>query len=234
MLLRPKDAFEGFTDARRSMMVEELQTMTVIRKSPHIKNGRPPTTFARKEISTLIAERARFHRFIAARIGNAADADDLLQESLMRAIARAETLERGERVIAWFYRIIRNAIADYYRGKQRERRQVGRLLGEVAPINENSEHSGPPDWEKVLCACFRGLLPTMKPRYSELIRRIDLDGEDKGKVARELKMKPGTLDVALHRARYALRDRLEVMCGACSRESCLACDCELRARRHDK
>src|SRR3954469_11885276 len=113
--------------------------MTAIRKPPHAKNGRPPATFADQEISTLIAERTRFHRFIAAKIGNAADADDLLQESLMRAIARAETLERGERVVAWFYRIIRNAIADYYRGKQHERRQVERLQGEIAAVNANNE-----------------------------------------------------------------------------------------------
>jgi len=33
------------------------------------------------------------------------------------------------------------------------------------------------DWDAAVCACFRGLLPTLKPRYAEVIRRIDLRGE---------------------------------------------------------
>ena len=83
----------------------------------------------------------------------------------------------------------------------------------------------PKDWNRVVCACFSGLLPGLNPRYANLIRRIDLNGESKAAVGRELKIKVGTLDVALHRARNALRRRLELFCGACSREKCLECFC---------
>lgn len=76
-----------------------------------------------------------------------------------------------------------------------------------------------------MCACFLGLLPGLRPRYAELIRRIDLNGEPKTAVSRDLKIKVATLDVAIHRARRALRRRLEVLCGACSRAKCLACFC---------
>jgi hypothetical protein len=38
----------------------------------------------------------------------------------------------------------------------------------------------------------------------------------------------------LHRARNALRQRLEIFCGACSRDHCLACDCEARELRRRK
>lgn len=83
----------------------------------------------------------------------------------------------------------------------------------------------PKNWDAAVCACFRGLLPTLKPRYAELIRRFDLNGEWKMDVSRELKVKVSTLDVALHRARYSLRSRLEVFCGACNREKCAECFC---------
>jgi RNA polymerase sigma-70 factor (ECF subfamily) len=163
-------------------------------------------------------------------MGNASEADDLLQESLSRALERGHTLRRGERAVAWFYRILRNAITDYYREKQRERGLTDRLWTEIRAAGE--DHTPPPaDWDAAVCACFRGLLPTLKPRYAQVLRRIDLHGEDKRTVARDLKITLATMDVVLHRARHALRRQLEIFCGACSRESCLACACEVRKVR---
>ena len=82
-----------------------------------------------------------------------------------------------------------------------------------------------PDANTAVCRCFEGLLPLLKPRYAELLQRIDLNGELKLIVACDLKLSRGALDVALHRARHALRTQLEIFCGACSHDSCLACVC---------
>ena len=71
-------------------------------------------------------------------------------------------------------------------------------------------------------ACFARLLPLLNPRYAELIRRIDLDAEFRIVVARDLKLSGPQCDLVLHRARSALRRRLEILCGASSREECLA------------
>lgn len=178
-------------------------------------------------VRALTNEHARFLRFVRSRIGADGEAEDLLQNSLLRALQRGEELRRGERVVAWFYRILRNAISDHYREKKSEHAAVERFVAEIQAWQGNG--SAPPaDWEAVVCACFRGLLPTLKPRYAEVLRRIDLQGEPKDRVARALKMRVATMDVVLHRARRALRKRLEVFCGACSREQCLACACALR------
>jgi len=191
-------------------------------------------TLDAQSVQALVAERGRFHRFIASRVGSATDADDLLQESLLRALQRGDSLRRGERVVAWFYRILRNAIADHFREKQKELHRSERLLTE-ANVSSESRLTPPADWEVAVCACFEGLLATLKPRYAELLRRIDLRGEKKSGVAASLGLTHATLDVVLHRARYALRNKLEIFCGACSREHCLACACaarnESRARK---
>lgn len=71
-------------------------------------------------------------------------------------------------------------------------------------------------------------MPTLKPRYEVVLSRIDLKGENKQAVARDLNLKLETLDVLLHRARRRLRERLEIFCGACSQYSCQACICEGR------
>lgn len=55
---------------------------------------------------------------------DAALADDVLQESLLRALEQSENLRRGESAVAWFYRILRNAITDHYRKKRSESRRM--------------------------------------------------------------------------------------------------------------
>lgn len=204
------------------------------RKPSDLNDGKVPVTLDEKSVRVLVAERDRFHRFLAARLGNAAEADDLLQDSLLRALKKGSSLRRGERVVAWFYRILRNAIADYYREQQKNRGRVDRLWTELR-ANGDGRVPPPQDWDAALCVCFESLLPTLKPRYADVLRRIDLQGEEKGKAARDLDLTVATLDVVLHRARTQLRERLEIFCGACSRESCLTCACQARERgRVDK
>ncbi len=189
---------------------------------------RNAVTLSDDAINALVTERAAFHRFLARRLGNAAQADDLLQEGLLRALQRGSTLRRGERVVPWFYRILRHAVADHFRGRAAEKRKADRLWRE---IGDEVATVPTPDLDRAVCSCFEGLLGALKPRYAEILRRVDLRGEMKVVVARELKLSPGAFDVALHRARRALRRRLEVFCGACSREHCLACACDQTGRR---
>lgn len=178
-----------------------------------------------KVIQVILAERARFHRFVASRVGDAATAEDVLQDSLLRALGQNRSLRRGEAAVPWFYRILRNAISDHYRKKGSENRRMEKLLTDMEVLGEDTA-TPPVEWEKAVCGCFRGLLPALKPRYATVILRVDLGGEGKRDVARDLKVSQATMDVLLHRARQALRKRLEVFCGSCSREHCLACLCK--------
>lgn len=205
--------------------------MEVSRKSPKPKTRptKPSGTFpaladSENAIGAILSERARFQRFLIARTGSETEAEDLLQQSLLKALRYEAQLHRGEKAVAWFYRILRNAISDHYRQKSSEQRRTDRLWTEMQAAGE--DFAAPPkDWNRVICACFTGLLPSLNPRYAKLIQRIDLNGESKTAVSRELKITTGTLEVALHRARKSLRQRLELFCGACSREKCLECFC---------
>ena len=60
--------------------------------------------------------------------------------------------------------------------KHSERQPVGRFWEEVRAAGDDKVEP-PQDWDAAGCACFRGLLPALKPRYAEVIRRIDLRGE---------------------------------------------------------
>ena len=59
--------------------------------------------------------------FIAKRVGNEAETEDLLQEVFLRVHRHAQTLQEPERMVSWVFQITRNAIIDRYRSAERRR-----------------------------------------------------------------------------------------------------------------
>ena len=57
--------------------------------------------------------------FVAKRVANEAEVDDVLQEILLRMHRRIDTLKDPRRVIPWVYQIARHAIIDHYRAPER-------------------------------------------------------------------------------------------------------------------
>ena len=190
-----------------------------MKKQPDIPPEPVPTALA-----ALLEQHAGFRRFLSARLGSQADADDVLQGSLLRVMERGVSLRRGERAVAWFYRVLRNAIADHYRGKAVEHRKAKWLETERG-LDLDTTGELTPEWEATICTCFHGLLPRLKQRYALLIQRVDLRGEPKVIVAHDLKLSRAAFDVVLHRARQSLRREIQILCAACSEGGCLTCSC---------
>lgn len=171
----------------------------------------------------LNSERENFRRFLVARVGEA-DADDILQNGLIKALQRGAAIEEEGKLSAWFYRVLRNAITDHYREAGSTRRRHEKLATTRAALEE--DRVAAPEWERQLCRCLNGVAATMKPRQAVLIQRVDLGGESVAAVARDLGITANSASVTLHRARQELRTRLEKFCGACASGACLDCDCE--------
>ena len=169
----------------------------------------------------------RFHRknrdrllaFIRSRVGDDAIAEDVLQDSLLRALGSGTHIEDPTRFTTWFYRVVRNAITDVYR-RQGAR---ARKLESLAAMIPDAEL--PPDVEDALCGCFEDLLPTMKPEYAELIEAMELDDATTEEMTARLGISPNNLKVRRHRARMQLRERLERTCRSCAEHGCLDCSC---------
>ncbi len=104
----------------------------------------------------------------------------------------------------------------------RERRRA-----EALPAPAESEATDA-DLHRAVCSCVKDLVPTLKPEWAMLIKRVDLEGASVPDVARAEGITPNATAVRLHRARGALRDKLLVVCGACARHGCLDCGCHRR------
>ena len=150
--------------------------------------------------------------------------DDLLQDALVRA-ARAPSFPPPERRDAWFFRLLRNALADAHRAAARA---PGPLDDEVAPpplLRADLDGAREGDLPE-LCQCDYGLGSRLTPAQRELVTRVHLEGEPVGAVAADLGLRPGAAYTALHRARAQLREEITDRCGATDAAAALAAACE--------
>lgn len=152
-----------------------------------------------------MAARLRIARDVAQWLGSGTRADEFLTERFRAALSASARLRRGETAPQWLRRVISAT------------RDSNIQSADASALSDAK-----------LAAWVLAVLPSMRPRYSDLLRRLDVFGEPKAKVARELKQSANTTDVALHRARQLLRRRLLVLCIATSAEKCVAA---LRARQ---
>ena len=173
----------------------------------------------------LLVHESDFRVFVRRRLGDDAMADDVLQESLKRAVERQHTLQQRENVVGWFYGILRNAVVDVYRSRASESKKTSTFLQELIAAGEDKTPAFD-ELRPTVCACLQRLLPNIRPAYAELLHRVDLKGESVAAVAQELQVTPNNLTVRLHRARQALRISLEKSCGLCTKHGCLNCTCD--------
>ena len=172
----------------------------------------------------LNTQRNAFKAFLTARVGSEAEAEDLLQNGLLKAMQRADELQDATKLTAWFYQLLRNAVIDHYRARGSVRRKHD-ALGEIISSLGEDIAAAPKGWEAQLCGCLGSVVATLKPQQAELLRRVDLDGESVQAAAKAMGISANNASVALHRARKDLRVKLQAFCGACADGACLDCNC---------
>lgn len=178
-------------------------------------------------LETLVGNHQRFLAFLERRVSSRETAEDILQDGFVRALERADSLSTEESAVAWFYRVLRNALVDYYRHRTVE----DRALAAAATEPQEADADTDVELRETICACVRELVETLKPEYRNALRRVELKGERVDAFAREEGITATNASVRLHRAREALRRRLLETCGTCVTHGCRDCECG-EPRRH--
>ena len=118
-------------------------------------------------LETLAGERARYVAFVAKHVGSRALAEDIVQQAFVKSLERGDTIRREESVVAWFYRMLRNAMIDYYRQRASSERAAESLS------REWETHQEPDDvFKGEICKCVAGLLESIKPEYRQAIETV--------------------------------------------------------------
>jgi RNA polymerase sigma-70 factor (ECF subfamily) len=178
------------------------------------------TTTTNETLDALTSRRREFLRFVESRVSTRSAAEDIIQSAYLRAFVQLHNLRDNESAVAWFYRILRNAVIDYYRHRGVEDRTLQQWSEDL------SEPTIPhPPTEQAICACINSVLAAMKPNYREVLRQVDLGNQTLEAYAQSANITPGNAAVRAHRARLALRKQLLLTCKSCAKHACLDCTC---------
>jgi RNA polymerase sigma factor (sigma-70 family) len=175
-------------------------------------------------LNSLLDLRHQFLGFVQRRVNDRATAEDILQSAFVRTLDSGSQLREDDSAVAWFYRILRNAIIDYYRRRATEGAALERWVQEL-----ETEIQPDPFLHQTACQCIAGALDTLTPAYASLLREVDLAEATLSSYAHAHGITPGNAAVRAHRARAALRKQLTRSCGACATHGCLDCTCQTPA-----
>jgi len=164
----------------------------------------------------------RTHRglraFIARRVANDAEAEDILQEVFLRMHRRLASLKDPRRVVSWVFQITRHAIADYYRAPERRREVPAGLAADLdaagsatAPYLSRSSTDADRLREE-LAACLRPLMEKLSSQYREAVTLVELEGLTQNAAAKRLGLSVSGMKSRVQRGRQQLKRLLEECC----------------------
>jgi RNA polymerase sigma factor (sigma-70 family) len=183
--------------------------------------SRPEPPQSHEVIAALVNNHRDFLAFLQSRVGDRAQAEDILQEAFVRGMHKVDGLEGEKSAITWFYRVLRNAVIDHHRRRAASSRKL------EAYALELERHVEPEaDMHSVVCQCVAHLAGTLKPEYADALRRVEIDGMAVRDYASEAGITSSNAAVRVFRARGALSKQLQRSCGTCAEHGCLDCTCE--------
>ena len=156
-------------------------------------------------------------RFIAGRVPES-DAEDILQDTLLRLHEASGSLREADRAEAWVFSIARRTIADFYRGRERgpDVEPVGRTPAEAIdepPATENlSGYDGAHDVHEEVLSWLRPMAEDLPEKYRRPLVMADFEGTTHQDVADELGLTRSGATSRIRRARAKLRERLRRCC----------------------
>jgi RNA polymerase sigma-70 factor, ECF subfamily len=144
--------------------------------------------------------------------GHREDAEDTMQEVLMRSLPHLAKLDDSRALAVWLYTVTRNRC---WRSRRRPARapketlSLDELMPDVAELQRLLQDQSPDPEKRALQGEQNRLLQkavlTLPAQYRIVLVLHDMEDLDTEQVAQVLGLQPGTVRVRLHRARLAVR-----------------------------
>lgn len=154
---------------------------------------------------------------IRLQAGTGVEAEEILQAASLKALSQAHQLSDPAKADAWVRQVVRHQVIDEFRRRQ---------AASPVPLDGN-DVAEPPD-DSIDCTCVFAQAKLLASSHSDILQRVVIDGVPVSRVACDLGISVNNAMVRLHRARNALKAKLEAHCGTTSARSCSECGCEER------
>jgi RNA polymerase sigma-70 factor (ECF subfamily) len=151
--------------------------------------------------------------FVARRLSEAADVDDVLQDIYLRVQSGVGELRDSDRFGPWVYRVARSALADH--GRSRARHPLP--LGTPAEQEASTPPSDAPDdgdgsAEQGLAQNIAVFVAALPSPYREAITLTELQGMGQKDAAEMLGISLSAMKSRVQRGRQQIRDMLQACC----------------------
>jgi RNA polymerase sigma-70 factor (ECF subfamily) len=153
--------------------------------------------------------------FVARRVRQPADVDDIVQQVFLRVHQALPTLRDADKLPAWIYQTTRRTIVDYYRAPAQRREVPAGTAIDVVPEEEPGDVTADEHEESALQELARCLDPLMKRlgvADQEALRLVEFDGLTQVEAAGRLGLSVSGMKSRVQRARSHLRSAFEDCC----------------------
>ncbi|MZQ96323.1 MAG: RNA polymerase sigma factor SigZ [Acidaminobacter sp.] len=154
-------------------------------------------------------------KFIARRVANPHDAEDLLQEVFVKISLKLDTLMDQEKIHAWIYQIARNVIVDYYRSGKTFAELPEDLAegvdGVLGPSAEGETGAGG-NANAEMAGCLTGMVQQLPEKYREAILLTEFENLTQKALAERLGLSVSGAKSRVQRARKLLKDMMLDCC----------------------
>jgi RNA polymerase sigma-70 factor (ECF subfamily) len=149
-------------------------------------------------------------RFIARRVSDPGDAEDVLQDVMVRIHRHAGEMDEYEHLGAWVHQVARSAVVDFYR---RRAARPELAAGSSVDLAGATPDSTPPEALRTeLARCLRPLLRQLDDKYREALEMTEFEGLSQVAAAERLRLSTSGMKARVQRARAQLRDLLLECC----------------------
>jgi RNA polymerase sigma-70 factor (ECF subfamily) len=158
---------------------------------------------------------ANLLRFVARRVRNPADAEDVVQRVFLQVHRALPSLRDADRLPAWLYRTTRRVLVDFYRAPA-HRRELAMgdavdVAGDLAAANASADPDEPGALAE-LSTCLRPLMAGLSSADQEALTLVEFDGMSQVDAARRLGVSVSGMKSRVQRARTRLRSTVEACC----------------------
>lgn len=143
--------------------------------------------------------------FIAKRVENEFDAEDILQEILFKIVSHIGCLKEEDKLQPWIYQIARNTVTDYYR-----RCKSGTLVSLSEDIIDEPEEII--DESREIIKCLRSMINNLPEKYRQAIILSEFEGLTQRELAEKLGLSLSGAKSRVQRARKELKGLLTDCC----------------------
>ncbi|MBI3809605.1 MAG: sigma-70 family RNA polymerase sigma factor [Nitrospirae bacterium] len=141
--------------------------------------------------------------YLRKQVSDLADAEDLLHEVFLKALAAGERGDAPKNLSGWLYTIARNTVIDFYRAKRPM---------DVLPDDLVAEDSGNNLVEQALSECLRPLTEQLPPLYRDTLLATDFHGKTMYSLAAEWNVSVSAVKSRASRGRKMLKEKLLACC----------------------